>query len=48
MEAGTFELPTGDPIDRLIVATARDMKIPLVTADEAIIRSRCVEVIAND
>ena len=48
LEAVTFDLPTGDPIDRLIVATAREMKIPLVTADEAIIRSRCVEVIPND
>ena len=48
LEAGTFELYTGDPIDRLIVATARAMKIPLVTEDEAIIRSRCVEVIPND
>lgn len=48
MEAGTFELPTGDPIDQLIVATAREMKIPLVTADQAIIASGCVEVIPND
>ena len=48
LEAITFDLPTGDPIDRFIVATAREMKIPLITADEAIIRSRCVEVIPND
>jgi PIN domain nuclease of toxin-antitoxin system len=48
IEAGTFELVTGDPIDRLIVATAREMRIPLVTADQVIIASGCVEVVPND
>ena len=48
MESGTFELATGDPIDRLIVATAREMKITLVTADQVIIDSGCVEVVPND
>jgi len=46
-EAGTFELPTGDPIDRLIVATARVMGCPLVTQDAAIIASGCVEVVGD-
>jgi PIN domain nuclease of toxin-antitoxin system len=48
LEAGAFELATGDPIDQLIVATAREMKIPLVTTDQAIIESGCVEVVPND
>lgn len=48
LETGKFELATGDPIDRLIVATAREMKMPLVTADLAIIESGCVEVVPND
>jgi len=47
-EAGTFDLPSGDPIDRLIVATARAMKMPSVTADQAIIESGCVEVAGNE
>lgn len=39
----------GDPIDRLLVATARDRDIPLVTRDEAILeyaaRTRLVRVV---
>ena len=48
IEAGDFELGTDDPIDRLLVATARVMKMPLVTEDAAIIASGCVEVVGND
>lgn len=48
LEAGTFSLTTGDPVDQLIVATARIMRCPLVTADEAIIASGVVETIPND
>jgi PIN domain nuclease of toxin-antitoxin system len=47
-EAGNFELKTNDPIDRLIVATARVLKCTLITEDRAIIQSGCVETIAND
>lgn len=48
LEAGTFDLSTGDPIDRLLVATARVMRCPLVTADEDIISAGVVETIPND
>jgi PIN domain nuclease of toxin-antitoxin system len=48
IESCTFELATGDPIDRLIVATARELKMPLVTADQTFIDSGCVEVGPND
>ncbi|MBU0978646.1 MAG: type II toxin-antitoxin system VapC family toxin [Patescibacteria group bacterium] len=34
-----------DPIDRIIIATAQILKIPLVTADRRIIKSKIVEVI---
>ncbi len=48
LEAGRFELPHNDPFDRLLVATARQLRCALVTADSAIIGSGCVEVVPND
>jgi PIN domain nuclease of toxin-antitoxin system len=34
-----------DPVDRIIIATAQLLKIPLVTADKKITRSKIVKVI---
>ena len=48
LEMGRFELGHDDPADRMLVATARVMGCPLVTDDEKIIESGCVEVVPND
>lgn len=47
-EAGRISLPNGDPADRLIVATARVLDCPLVTADDEIIASGLVATLDND
>ncbi len=44
-EAMKLTLPQGDPFDRVIVATARQHKLPLLTCDRAITASGLVEVI---
>ena len=44
-EAMALSLPQGDPFDRIIVATARRHRIPLVTCDRAVSESGLVEVI---
>lgn len=44
-EAMKLTLPQGDPFDRVIVATARRHKLPLLTCDRAITESGLVEVI---
>lgn len=46
-ETQAFTLPHGDPIDKLLVATARTFELTLVTADRSIIRSRTVPVLPN-
>lgn len=45
--AEAFQLPmlSGDPFDRVIVATARYHALPLITRDELIKRSNLVDVI---
>jgi len=40
-------LPHGDPVDRLIAATARVLELTLVTADERLIRAKGLAVLAN-
>lgn len=46
-EACLVRLGTGDPADRLIVATARAHQCTLVTSDEALIASGLVDTLAN-
>ncbi len=46
-EAATFRLPHGDPADNLLVATARCYKLTFVTADQRIIDSGTVDVLAG-
>ena len=48
LEMGRFELRHGDPADRWLIATARVMACKLVTEDEKIIHSKCVETISSD
>jgi PIN domain nuclease of toxin-antitoxin system len=40
-----LELPHGDPFDRIIVASARHHKLPLVTRDRNISASGLVRVV---
>lgn len=47
LEASRFTLPHKDPIDRLLVATARAYELTLVTADRSIIAAGAVEILAN-
>lgn len=47
-EIGRFKLPHRDPADVLLVATARALKLTLVTADRNIISSGAVAVVPND
>jgi PIN domain nuclease of toxin-antitoxin system len=44
-EAMVLDLPQADPFDRLIVATARRYRLPLITKDVAITQSRLVPII---
>jgi PIN domain nuclease of toxin-antitoxin system len=46
-ETHAFTLSHGDPIDKLLVATARVFELTLVTADRSIIRSQAVPVLSN-
>ncbi len=43
-DAMSLELPQGDPFDRIIVATARRHRIPLLTRDREISESGLVEI----
>ena len=47
LKATRFTLPHGDPIDRLLVATARVYDITLVTADRNLIAASVVDTLAN-
>ena len=47
IESGKLELQHKDPADQFIVATARVFDLTLVTADEAILKSRAVRMLAN-
>ena len=44
-EAMTLQLPQSDPFDRVIVATARRLGLPLVTKDRLIRKARLVTTI---
>lgn len=43
--AVTLKLPHGDPFDRVIAATAVHHKVPLLTRDKALKRSKAVETV---
>ncbi len=43
--AVTLSLPQGDPFDRVIVATALTLRVPLISADREIAKSGLVETI---
>jgi PIN domain nuclease of toxin-antitoxin system len=45
--ATDVNVPHGDPIDRLLVATARVLHLTLVTADEKLIAAKQVPTLAN-
>src|ERR1035438_1968336 len=46
-ETARVQLPHRDPADRFLVATARVFDLTLVTADEHLLKSRQVPVLAN-
>ena len=46
-ETGRVKLPHRDPADRFLVATARVFDLTLVTADEHLLKSNQVPVLAN-
>jgi PIN domain nuclease of toxin-antitoxin system len=46
-ETGRLLLPQRDPADRFLVATAKVFELTLVTADEQLLKSRDVSVLAN-
>lgn len=46
-ETANVKLPHRDPADRFLVATARVFNLTLATADERLIESRQVSVLAN-
>ena len=46
-ETARVKLQHGDPMDRLLVATARVFGLTLVTADQRLIQARQVPVLAN-
>jgi len=46
-ETARVQLPHRDPADRFLVATARIYDLTLVTADETLLNSRLVPVLAN-
>ena len=43
--AVALELPQGDPFDRVIVATALTLQLPLISADREIKKSHLVETV---
>ena len=45
LEAGRFRMPHNDPMDYLIVATARVLELTLVTADQNIIASKATRIV---
>jgi len=47
LEASRFTLPHRDPIDRLLVATARAYELTFVTADRNLIAAGAVETLPN-
>jgi len=46
-ETARVQLPHRDPTDRFLIATARILGLTLVTADETILKSRTIAVLAN-
>ena len=48
LEAGLLVLATKDPVDCLLVATARVLGCKFVTEDTAIIASGLVDILPND
>jgi PIN domain nuclease of toxin-antitoxin system len=46
-ETGRLRLPDHDPADRFLLATAKVFELTLVTADERILKSRDVSLLAN-
>ena len=46
-ETSYFKLTTGDPVDNLLVATARVLKLTFFTADRRIIESAAVPFLEN-
>jgi PIN domain nuclease of toxin-antitoxin system len=46
-ETARIQLPHRDPADRFLVASARIYDLTLVTADETLLKSRSVAVLAN-
>lgn len=46
-ETARIKLPHGDPMDRLLVATARVFSLTLVTSDQRLLQARQVPVLAN-
>ena len=47
VESEQFELPHGDPVDHLLVATARVLDLTLVTADRTLIEAKKCQIMAN-
>jgi PIN domain nuclease of toxin-antitoxin system len=47
VESGKLELPHKDPADHFLVATAKVFELTLLTADEALLQSRAVRMLAN-
>jgi PIN domain nuclease of toxin-antitoxin system len=47
LQTSTLELPHGDPADRFLVASAKVFDLTLVTADERLIHTPGIRVIAN-
>ncbi len=47
LAAASLKLPHRDPADRFLIATANVFELTLVTADETLLRSRQVAVLAN-
>jgi len=45
--SAAIELPHKDPADRFLVATANELELKLVTADQRLIESRAVKTLAN-
>jgi PIN domain nuclease of toxin-antitoxin system len=45
--SAAVELPHPDPADRFLVATAQELELTLVTADQRLIESRAVKTLAN-
>ncbi|MGA9965213.1 MAG: type II toxin-antitoxin system VapC family toxin [Terriglobales bacterium] len=46
-ETGRLQLANRDPADRFLLATAKVFELTLVTADEHLLKSRDVSVLAN-